>query len=116
MVTGRFVIRRQTGTDGHQWRMDMDEVEMVRAEHSAQTDDPAGVPGRPGPEAPNRLATRCVQAGREVRFPWQEVCNGRFDDLRIAVAGLLHEQPFGAARAQPFDQPKNRQGRVNRAS
>jgi hypothetical protein len=93
--------------------MDMDEVEVVRAEHSVQTDDPAGVPGRPGAEAPDRSAAGGVEAGREVRFPRQEVCDGRFDDVRIAESGLLHEQPLGAARAQPFDQPKNRQGRVN---
>ena len=35
---------RQTGTNGHEWRMDVYEVEVVRAEHSAQTEHPPGVP------------------------------------------------------------------------
>ena len=92
--------------------MDMDEVEVVGAEHSAQTDDPAGVPRARGAEAADRPTAGCLEAGSQRRFPCQEVCNGGLDERRIAPTRLLDEQPFGASGPEPLDQPKNRKRRV----
>jgi hypothetical protein len=96
--------------------MAVDVVEVVRAEHSAQTDHPIGGTGGRDAEAPDRSSGGRRAALAEVRFPRQEVCDGRFDRSRVAVPGLLREPALGAPRGQPHDQPKNRQGRVNRAS
>ena len=66
----------------------------------------------------NAVLRRAVESGAsdihlKVGQPPFLRCDGRFDDLWISEPGLLREQPLGAARAEPFDQPKNRQGRVN---
>jgi hypothetical protein len=56
---------RQSGTNGHERRMHVDEVEVVGVEHSAQPEDPSRVPRRGRTEAPNRPASLRLQAGSE---------------------------------------------------
>jgi hypothetical protein len=92
--------------------MHVDEVEVVRVEHSAQPEDPPGVPGRDRPEAPDGTAARGLQAGSERGFAWQEVGDRRFDQGPIALFGVLDQEPFGTPRAESLDEVKNRKRRV----
>jgi hypothetical protein len=92
--------------------MHVDEVEVVRVDHSAQPEDPPGVPRGGRAEAPNRPAPRGFQPGSERRFTWQEVGNRRFDEGSVALFGMLDEEPFGTPRAESLDEVKNRKRRV----
>ena len=61
---GRQRAHRQSGTDGHERRMHVDEVEVVRADHSAQPHDPPRIPGGGRAEAPDRVAAFGLQPGQ----------------------------------------------------
>ena len=92
--------------------MDVHDVEFPPADQPAQTEDPAGIPRRPGTQAAHRPAAVLRQGRSQRRFSGQEVRHGGIHAGRIAVSGALDQQSFGAARTQPFNEPKDSQGTV----
>ena len=109
---GRQRTYRQSGTDGHERRMHVDEVEVVRADHSVQARDPPRIPGGGRAEAPDRVAAFGFQAGRERRLAGKEVGHGGLHEPSVAVLHLLHEELLRTPETESLDEVKNRQRRV----